>query len=131
MKAPAALRTERLLLRQWREDDLASFADPEVMEFLTPLPNAEACTGWAARLVAHWREHGFGRCHLLVIAVLGLVGFIDGYDLVMTGSLLVLAKGPLHLSPGDVRFLAIASTLMICIGGFMASATISAARRSC
>src|SRR5271169_1663883 len=66
----------------------------------------------------------FSRYHLMVIAVLSLVGFIDGYDLVMTGSLLVLAKQPLHLSPGDIRFLAIASTLMICVGGFMAS-TIS------
>ncbi len=66
----------------------------------------------------------FSPYHLMVIGVLGLVGFIDGYDLVMTGSLLVLAKHPLHLTPGDVRFLAIASTLMICVGGFIAS-TIS------
>ncbi len=66
----------------------------------------------------------FGPYHLMIIAVLGLVGFIDGYDLVMTGSLLVLARQPLHLTPGDIRFLAIASTLMICVGGFIAS-TIS------
>ena len=66
----------------------------------------------------------FGSYHLMIIAVLGLVGFIDGYDLVMTGSLLVLARQPLHLTPGDIRFLAIASTLMICVGGFIAS-TIS------
>jgi MFS family permease len=66
----------------------------------------------------------FSAYHLMIIAVLGLVGFIDGYDLVMTGSLLVLAKQPLHLTPGDIRFLAIASTLMICVGGFIAS-TIS------
>ena len=66
----------------------------------------------------------FSSYHLSIIAVLGLVGFIDGYDLVMTGSLLVLARQPLHLTPGDIRFLAIASTLMICVGGFIAS-TIS------
>ena len=66
----------------------------------------------------------FSPYHLMVIGVLGLVGFIDGYDLVMTGSLLVLAKQPLHLTPGEIRFLAIASTLMICVGGFIAS-TIS------
>jgi MFS transporter, putative metabolite:H+ symporter len=64
----------------------------------------------------------FSSYHLMVIGVLGLVGFIDGYDLVMTGSLLVLAKQPLHLTPGEIRFLAIASTLMICVGGFIASA---------
>jgi MFS transporter, putative metabolite:H+ symporter len=66
----------------------------------------------------------FSPYHLMILAVLGLVGFIDGYDLVMTGSLLVLARQPLHLSAGDIRFLAIASTMMICVGGFMAS-TIS------
>jgi len=66
----------------------------------------------------------FSPYHLMILVVLGLVGFIDGYDLVMTGSLLVLAKQPLHLSAGDVRFLAVASTMMICVGGFIAS-TIS------
>ena len=35
--------------------------------------------------------------------MLALVGFIEGYDLVMTGSLLVLAKGPLHLTGTDIR----------------------------
>jgi MFS family permease len=64
----------------------------------------------------------FSAYHLMVIAVLGLVGFVDGYDLAVTGSLLVLAKQPLHLSPADIRFLAVASTLMICVGGFIASA---------
>jgi MFS-type transporter involved in bile tolerance (Atg22 family) len=27
-----------------------------------------------------------------------------------------------HLTPGDIRFLAVASTLMACVGGFAASA---------
>ena len=63
----------------------------------------------------------FSPYHLMLIVVLSLVGFIDGYDLVMTGSLLVLAKAPLHLTPGEIRFLAIASTLMIVVGGFAAS----------
>ena len=39
----------------------------------------------------------FSPYHLMIVAVLGLVGFVDGYDLVMTGSLLLLAKGPLHM----------------------------------
>jgi MFS transporter, putative metabolite:H+ symporter len=66
----------------------------------------------------------FSRFHALIIAVLGFVGFVEGYDLAMTGSLLVLAKNPLHLTPSDIRFLTIASTLMLCVGGFAAS-TIS------
>ena len=64
----------------------------------------------------------FSRYHMVLIAVLSLVGFVDGYDLVMTGSLLVLAKQPLHLTPDQIRFLAIASTMMIVVGGFIASA---------
>jgi hypothetical protein len=39
----------------------------------------------------------FSAYHLMLIGVLGLVGFVDGYDLAVTGSLLVLAKKPLHL----------------------------------
>src|SRR5271166_2911747 len=66
----------------------------------------------------------FSPYHLMLIAVLALVGFVDGYDLVMTGSLLVLAKEPLHLAPSEIRFLAVASTMMIVVGGFIAS-TIS------
>src|ERR1700739_1260915 len=62
------------------------------------------------------------RYHLMVIAVLALVGFVDGYDLVMTGSLLVLAKQPLYMTPGEVRLLTVASTMMIVVGGFIASA---------
>ena len=59
------LTTERLLLRAWRDADLAPFAamsaDPAVMEFLAPLAQPDGCRAWAARLQAHWREHGFGR----------------------------------------------------------------------
>jgi putative MFS transporter len=64
----------------------------------------------------------FSAYHLSIIAVLALVGFIEGYDLVMTGSLLVLAKGPLHLTGSDIRWLAVGPTLMLCVGGFAASA---------
>jgi MFS transporter, putative metabolite:H+ symporter len=64
----------------------------------------------------------FSRYHMMLIGVLALVGFVDGYDLVMTGSLLVLAKQPLHLTPWDIRFLAVASTMMVCVGGYIASA---------
>jgi len=49
-----ALRTSRLLLRQWHDDDGAAFAelsaDPAVMEYLVPLP------GWVARKRAHWAK---------------------------------------------------------------------------
>jgi MFS family permease len=64
----------------------------------------------------------FSAYHILIIAVLALVGFIEGYDLVMTGSLLVLAKAPLHLTEADIRWLAVGPTFMLCLGGYASSA---------
>lgn len=56
---PLALRTPRLLLREWRDEDAAAFAamsaDPDVLRYL-PVPDAE----WAARQRAHFAEHWFG-----------------------------------------------------------------------
>jgi len=64
----------------------------------------------------------FSGYHIMIIAVLALVGFIEGYDLVMTGSLLVLAKAPLHLTEADIRWLAVGPTFMLCLGGYASSA---------
>ncbi len=64
----------------------------------------------------------FSGYHVLIIAVLALVGFIEGYDLVMTGSLVVLAKGPLHLTGSDIRILVAFPTFMLSLGGFFFSA---------
>jgi len=56
---PVALRTARLLLREWRDEDAEPFAkmsaDPEVSRYL-PAPDE----GWIARQRAHFAEHGFG-----------------------------------------------------------------------
>jgi MFS family permease len=64
----------------------------------------------------------FSGYQVLIIAVLSLVGFIEGYDLVMTGSLLVLAKAPLHLTETDINLLIFSPPLMLTIGGFFFSA---------
>jgi MFS transporter, putative metabolite:H+ symporter len=64
----------------------------------------------------------FSAFHIWVILVLGLVGFTDGYDLALTGSLLVLAKGPLHITPDQIRWLTVAATLFVVVGGFIAAA---------
>ena len=58
------VRTERLLLRRWREEDREPFAalnaDPVVMEhFPAPLDRA-ASDALAARADAHLAEHGWG-----------------------------------------------------------------------
>jgi MFS transporter, putative metabolite:H+ symporter len=63
----------------------------------------------------------FSPYHVVVILVLGLVGFIEGYDLAVTGSLIVLAKKPLHLTPGDIQWLVAGPSLFACFGGFVAA----------
>jgi hypothetical protein len=45
----------------------------------------------------------FSAYHLLLIVVLGTVGFVEGYDLALGGSLIVLAKEPLNLSGANIR----------------------------
>jgi MFS transporter, AAHS family, 4-hydroxybenzoate transporter len=64
----------------------------------------------------------FSGCHILLIVVLGTVGFVEGYDLALGGSLIVLAKGPLGLSPTDIRWLVAGPTVLVVIGGFTAAA---------
>jgi len=64
----------------------------------------------------------FSGYHIVLILVLGFVGFVEGYDLALSGSLLVLAKGPLHMTPAEIRWLAVAPQFMVVIGGFSAAA---------
>jgi len=64
----------------------------------------------------------FSAYHLLLIVALGTVGFVEGYDLALGGSLIVLAKEPLHLTPGAIRWLVAGPTFLVVIGGFTASA---------
>jgi RimJ/RimL family protein N-acetyltransferase len=59
-----ALRTPRLLLREWRDDDRAPFAtmwaDPEVMAFYAaPLADRAASDAWIEGMRRHNDEHGF------------------------------------------------------------------------
>src|SRR6516165_1521378 len=60
----------------------------------------------------------FSIYHVQIILVLGVVGFVEGYDLALSGSLLVLAKDPLHLTPEQVRWLAVGPILFLVVGAF-------------
>jgi MFS family permease len=64
----------------------------------------------------------FSAYHVVLIVVLGFVGFIEGYDLALSGSLLVLAKAPLNLDPDQIRALAVWPTFVVVLGGFAAAA---------
>ena len=74
----SALRTSRLLLRPWHDEDIAAFAqmsaDPAVMEYLLPLSTRGLSdAAWVARARAHWDEHGFGQW---VVELPGSASFI-------------------------------------------------------
>ena len=66
------LRTDRLLLRRWREEDRAPFAelnaDPEVMEHFPALLERAASDALADRADAHLAEHGWGLWAVEVVA---------------------------------------------------------------
>ena len=59
-----SLRTERLILRAWRDEDRAAFAalndDSRVMEFLPARLSREDSDAMADRIEAHFAEHGCG-----------------------------------------------------------------------
>ncbi len=75
-----AIKTQRLILRPWKEEDLEPLArlntDPRVMEFLfAPLTHAES----AARLelyTRHIREHGWGLWAVSALNVSDFIGWI-------------------------------------------------------
>jgi ribosomal-protein-alanine N-acetyltransferase len=77
---PAQLRTERLVLRRWREEDREPFAalnaDPRVMEhFPAPLSRAES-DAMVERIEAHFEAHGWGLWAAEVVESGAFVGFI-------------------------------------------------------
>ena len=90
---------------------------------MTAMPFSENSGFSASRVLGQKLDSiPFSGYHVLIIAVLALVGFVEGYDLVMTGSLLVLAKVPLHLTGADLRWLILGPPLMLTVGGFFFSA---------
>ncbi len=80
MTAPPSLRTERLLLRDWRESDREPFAamsaDPEVMAFFPrPLERAESDAA-VVRIRGHLASHGFGLWAVEAPGVAEFIGFV-------------------------------------------------------
>ena len=76
-----ALRTSRLLLRPWRDEDIAAFAemsaDPAVMEYLLPLSDRGlSVDAWVAQKHAHWDEHGFGQWVVELPAEASFIGVV-------------------------------------------------------
>jgi RimJ/RimL family protein N-acetyltransferase len=74
------LRTERLLLRPWRESDRLPFqqinADPRVMEFFPEPLTAEASDALFDRAREHFNRHGFGPFAVELLENHSFIGFI-------------------------------------------------------
>ena len=75
------LRTERLLLRPWRETDLEPFAaltaDPAVMEYFTKTLDRQESDALAAQFRDRFDEQGgYGRWAVEVVDVAPFIGFV-------------------------------------------------------
>jgi RimJ/RimL family protein N-acetyltransferase len=74
------IRTERLILRRWRDADRAPFAalnaDPEVMRHMPAVLTRAGSDELAARIDGHFDRHGFGLWAVEVVASGDFVGFV-------------------------------------------------------
>jgi ribosomal-protein-alanine N-acetyltransferase len=72
------IETSRLILRPWRQSDLALFAetnaDPAVMRLLGGVLGREESNAYAGRAEAHFAEHGFCKWGVEAPGVSPLVG---------------------------------------------------------
>jgi RimJ/RimL family protein N-acetyltransferase len=77
---PQELRTARLLLRRWREADLAPFrrmnADPEVMRYLAGTQDAEQSDESARRLIGFADSAALGPFAVEVPGEASFIGFV-------------------------------------------------------
>jgi ribosomal-protein-alanine N-acetyltransferase len=73
-------KTERLILRRWRESDRKPFAmlnaDPRVMEFFPRLLSAHESDALVDQIEADFEQHGFGLCAAELIQDHSFIGFI-------------------------------------------------------
>jgi RimJ/RimL family protein N-acetyltransferase len=80
MLAVTELRTARLLLRGWRDSDLAPFAalnaDPEVMEHFPSTLSRAQSDGLADRIVAGIERHGWGLWAVELNSTGAFTGFV-------------------------------------------------------
>lgn len=74
------LRSDRLLLRQWRDDDLEPFAalnaDPRVMEFFVSMLSSAQSDALVERLRRQFVERGFGLWAVEVPGLAPFAGFV-------------------------------------------------------
>jgi ribosomal-protein-alanine N-acetyltransferase len=81
---PAELRTERLVLRRWRDADLDAYAalnaDPEVMEFLPAVLSRAESDAHVVSMEAAWDACGYGLWAAERTDTGALIGFVGCND---------------------------------------------------
>src|SRR5205823_4821562 len=74
------LRTERLRLRAWRDDDVDVFAamsaDPDVMRHMPKLLSREESDATVTRICAHFEVNGFGLWAVEDVGGAPFIGFV-------------------------------------------------------
>ncbi len=74
------IETSRLLLRPWRNEDLAPYArictDPEVMRYLSGAMTPKQSEEQVSAFVRHWKERGFGLWAVEEKSSATFIGFI-------------------------------------------------------
>jgi RimJ/RimL family protein N-acetyltransferase len=74
------IETSRLLLRPWRNEDLAPYArictDPEVMRYLSGAMTPKQSEEQVSKFVRHWKERGFGLWAVEENSSATFIGFI-------------------------------------------------------
>ncbi|MDR3621819.1 MAG: GNAT family N-acetyltransferase [Paludisphaera borealis] len=74
------IQTDRLILREWLDDDLAPFAalnaDEHVVEFLPGPLSREQSDATAARIRDHFARRGFGLWAVEVPGIAPFIGFV-------------------------------------------------------
>lgn len=74
------IKTDRLILRPWREEDLKEFADlnadPKVMEYFPSLLTTQESCDLARKISSNLEERGWGLWAVSVPGVADFIGFI-------------------------------------------------------
>lgn len=74
------LKTDRLLLRRWRDTDREPFArlnaDPRVMEFMPGALTPDESDGFLARIESHFEQYGFGLFAAELLRDQAFIGFM-------------------------------------------------------
>lgn len=75
-----AIRTKRLLLREWQDNDLQAFSlinqDPLVMAHMPNLLTLEETKAFISKMSAHYAAHGFGPMALTLSSSGELIGYV-------------------------------------------------------